>query len=172
MSASAWPQHWRRLGVLQPAAYPATEGRGTAGAATGARGTVILPFGRYFAGRADMLTRDGFKTIVPIDGISPFSGVGDPDPEMQRFADSERVNERVETDVRKDLAARLADADAEFLVVDNSSALLLHREVNGRLYTLLPGEDDRPHGHAVERRSGPGARARRSSSPTADSPTA
>ena len=111
------------------------------GRPAGARGTVILPFGRYFAGRVDMLTRDGFKTIVPINGISPFSGVGDPDPEMQRFADSERVNERAKTDVRKDLAARLADADAEFLVLDNSSALLCHREVNGRLYTVLPGED-------------------------------
>ena len=111
------------------------------GRPAGARGTVILPFGRYFAGRVDMLTRDGFKTIVPINGVSPFSGVGDPDPEMQRFADSERVNERAKTDVRKDLAARLADADAEFLVLDNSSALLGHREVNGRLYTVLPGED-------------------------------
>ena len=88
-----------------------------------------------------MLTRDGFKTIVPIDSISPFSAVGEPDPEMQRFADSERVNERVKTDVRKDLAARLAAADAQFLVVDNSTALLLHREVNGRLYTLLAGEE-------------------------------
>ena len=102
---------------------------------------MILPFGRYFAGRADLLTRDGFKTIVPIDGVSPFSGVGEPDPEMQRFADSERVNERVRTDVRKDLAARLAQADAQFLVVDNSTALLLHREVNGRLYTVLAGEE-------------------------------
>ena len=110
-------------------------------AAANAWGTVILPFGRYFAGRADMLTRDGFKTIVPIDSISPFSGVGEPDPEMQRFADSERVNERVKTDVRKDLAARLADADAQFLVVDNTAALLFHREVNGRLYTLLRGEE-------------------------------
>jgi hypothetical protein len=109
--------------------------------ANGAWGTVILPFGRYFARRADMLTWDGFKTIVPIDNISPFSGVGEPDPEMQRFADSERVNERVKTDVRKDLAARLAEADAQFLVVDNSTALLFHREVNGRLYTVLPGED-------------------------------
>ena len=104
-------------------------------------GTVILPFGRYFASHADMLTWDGFKTIVPIDNISPFSGVGEPDPEMQHFADSERANDRVKTDVRKDLAARLAEADAQFLVVDNSTALLYHREVNGRLYTVLPGED-------------------------------
>lgn len=111
------------------------------GAADGAWGTVILPFGHYFSARADMLTRDGFKTIVPIDGISPFTGVGDPDPEMQRFADSERVNERATTDVRKDLAVRLAHADANFLVVDNSSALLFHREMNGRLYTLVRGED-------------------------------
>jgi hypothetical protein len=110
-------------------------------AASGDWGTVIQPFGRYFAGRADMLTRDGFKTIVPIDGISPFSGIGEPDPGMQRYADSNRVNERVKTDVRKDLAARLAQADAHFLVVDNSTALLTHREVNGRLYTVLPGEE-------------------------------
>lgn len=106
----------------------------------GAPGVVIQPFGRYFASRADMLTRDGFKTVAPIEGISPFSGVGEPDPEMQRFADSERVNERVKTEVRKDLAARLAQSDAQYLVVDNSTALMLHREVNGRLYTLLAGE--------------------------------
>src|SRR5215207_2670976 len=93
-------------------------GRWKTAAADGAWGIVILPFGRYSAARADMLTRDGFKTIVPIDGISPFSGVGDPDPEMQRFAKGERVNERAKTDVRKDLAARLADSDADFLVVD------------------------------------------------------
>lgn len=105
-----------------------------------AYGTVILPFGRYFAGRADMLAQDGFKTTVPIDGVSPFSGVGAPDPEMQRYADSERVNDRVQTEVRRDLAARLARAEAQYLVVDNSTALMLHREVNGRLYTLLPGE--------------------------------
>ena len=110
-------------------------------AADGTSGTVILPFGRYFAGRVDMLTRERFKTIVPIDSISPFTGVGEPDPEMQRFADSERSNERVRTDVRKNLAARLAEAGAQFLLVDNSTALLLHREVNGRLYTLLAGEE-------------------------------
>ena len=74
----------------QPAADPATEGRGTAGCGQRRLGDVILPFGRYFASRADMLTRDGFKTVVPIDNISPFSGVGEPDPEMQRYADSER----------------------------------------------------------------------------------
>ena len=106
-----------------------------------APGTVILPFGRYFAGRADMLTRDGFKTVVPIDGVSPFCGVGEPDPEMQHFADSERVNERVKTEVRRDLAARLAQADAQYLVVDNSTALMFHRELNGRLYTIQGREE-------------------------------
>jgi hypothetical protein len=109
--------------------------------ADGARGTVILPFGRYFAGWADLLTREGFKTVAPIDGISPFSGVGDPDPEMQCFADGERVNGRVRIDVRKDLAVQMARADAQFLAVENSTALLLHREVNGRLYTVLAGEE-------------------------------
>ena len=110
-------------------------------AAGGRPGTVLLPFGRYFAARADLLTREGYKTITPIDGVSPFSGVGDPDPELQRFADGERVNERVQIDVRKDLATRLADADAEFLVVDNSAALLHHCELNGRLYAFHRGEE-------------------------------
>ena len=110
-------------------------------AASGARGTVILPFGRYFAGRADMLTRDGFKTIVPIDGVSPFSGVGEPDPEMQRFADSERVNERVEDRRAQGPGGAAGAGGCPLLVVDNSTALLFHREVNGRLYTLLPGEE-------------------------------
>ena len=102
---------------------------------------MILPFGRYFAGRADLLTREGFKTVAPIEGISPFSAVGDPDPEMQCFADGGRVNDRVRIDVRKDLAARMARADAQFLAVENSAALMLHREVNGRLYTVLAGEE-------------------------------
>jgi len=129
------------IGVPSPPRIRRRSAAGRRAATPGAWGTVILPFGRYFAGRADMLTRDGFKTIVPIDSISPFSAVGEPDPEMQCFADSKRVNERVKIDVRKDLAARLAEADAQFLEVDNSTALLLHREVNGRLYTLLAGEE-------------------------------
>jgi hypothetical protein len=129
------------IGVPSPPRIRRRSAAGRRAATPGAWGTVILPFGRYFAGRADMLTRDGFKTIVPIDSISPFSAVGEPDPEMQCFADGKRVNERVKIDVRKDLAARLAEADAQFLVVDNSTALLLHREVNGRLYTLLAGEE-------------------------------
>jgi hypothetical protein len=129
------------VGVLSPPRIQRRTATTRLAAADGTWGTVLLPFGRYFAGRVDMLTRERFKTIVPIDGISPFTGVGEPDPEMQRFADSERSNERVRTDVRKNLAARLAEAGAQFLVVDNSTALLLHREVNRRLYTLLPGED-------------------------------
>lgn len=106
-----------------------------------ARGTVVLPFGRYFAARADLLTRDGFKTVVPIDGVSPFTAVEELDPEMQHLAVGERVNDRVKADVLKDLATRMADAAADVLVIDNSSALLFHREVNGRLYTVVPGED-------------------------------
>jgi hypothetical protein len=129
------------VGALSVPSVQRRRARATPAAGPAAGGTVILPFGRYFAGRADMLTRDGFKTIVPIDGISPFSGISEPDPEMQRFAHGERVNERVKTDIRKDLPARLEQADAQFLVVDNSTALLMHREVNGRLYTVMPGEE-------------------------------
>lgn len=103
-------------------------------------GLVILPFGRYFAARADLLTRDGFKTTAAIDGVSPFSGVGDPDADMQHLVHGERVNDRVVTEVCKNLDQRLAQAGADYLVVDNSTALLMHREVNGRLYTILPGE--------------------------------
>ena len=110
------------------------------GAAESARGTVILPFGRYFAARADLLAREGFKTLVPIDGVSPFSGVGDPDAALQHLAVSERANARVAIEVRKDLAARLADAGADFLVVDNSAALLYHREIDGRFYAIVPRE--------------------------------
>ena len=84
-----------------------------------------------------MLTRDGFKTLVPIDGIS-LQRVGEPDPEMQRYADSE-VTGRVKTDVRKDLAARLAEAD-QYLVVDNSGGADVAPRGEGRLYTLLAGE--------------------------------
>ena len=100
-------------GVLGGPRVQRRRAAGEPAAADGLAETVVLPFGRYFAARADMLTRHGFKTLVPIDGVSPFSGVGDPDPEMQRFADCERVNERVKTEVRKDLAAQLAQADAQ-----------------------------------------------------------
>ena len=104
-------------------------------------GTVVLPFGRYFAARADLLTREGFKTVLPIDGVSPFSAVGEADPEMFRFVEGERVNDRVKADVRKDLSARMAQSGADYLVVDNSTALMWHRELNGRLYTVISGEE-------------------------------
>ena len=80
------------VGGAQPAACPATEGSGTAGCGQRRLGDYDPALRAVLRGRADMLTRDGFKTLVPIDGISPFSGVGEPDPEMQRYADSERVN--------------------------------------------------------------------------------
>ena len=69
----------------------------------------------------------------------------------QHFAVSERVNARVAIDVRKDLAARLADAGADFLVVDSSSALLYHRGRWSLLCDRVP-RAHRSHGHAVERR--------------------
>jgi hypothetical protein len=102
---------------------------------------VVLPFGRYFAARADLLTREGLKTILPINGVSPFTAVDDPDPDMLRFAESPGATDRVRADVLKDFASRLARSGADYLVVDNTSALMWHRELNGRLYTLIAGED-------------------------------
>lgn len=109
-------------------------------AAGGALGTVVLPFGRYFAAQADLLTREGFKSVTPIKGVSPFSGVGSPDPTMARYAHGERTNDRVQTEVHKDLSTLLSKANADYLVIDNSTALLLHREVEGRFYTIVSGE--------------------------------
>lgn len=103
-------------------------------------GIVILPFGRYFAARADMLTRDGIKTTSPIDGVSPFGGVGDLDPDFLHLAHGELVNDRAITEVEKNLGERFARAQADYLVVDNSTALLMHREVSGRFYTVVPNE--------------------------------
>lgn len=117
------------------------EAQAAPGGTGGSWGTVLLPFGRFFAPRADLLTRERFKMMFPIEGISPFTAVDEPDPDLAHLAVGERVNDRGRTDLRKDLAARFAAADADFLVVDNTSALLLHREVNGRLYSVLPGED-------------------------------
>jgi hypothetical protein len=102
---------------------------------------VVLPFGRYFAACADLLTREGLKTIAPIDGVSPFTAVDDLDPDMLRFAESARATDRVRADVLKDFASRLAQSGADYLVVDNSSALMWHRELNGRLYMLIASED-------------------------------
>lgn len=141
---------WRRRTTMHRAAVaepesrlarqaPPLQRRDEAGPAS-AFGTVILPFGRYFAGRADLLTHDGFKTMMPIDGISPFTAVDDPDPDMAHFAAAPRVNDRVTSDVRKDFATRLAQSDADYLVVDNTTALLPHHAVNGRLYVGIPGE--------------------------------
>ncbi len=103
-------------------------------------GIVILPFGRYFAAQTDMLTKEGFKAVAPIDGVSPFSAVGDPDPAMQRFAQDDRTNDRVLTDVTKGLDRSLASAQADYLVIDNSTALLKHRKIDGRWYAVVPGE--------------------------------
>jgi hypothetical protein len=102
---------------------------------------VVQPFGRYFAACADLLTREGLKTIAPIDGVSPFSAVDDPDPDMLRFAESAQATDRVRADVLKDFASRLAQSGADYLVVDNSSALMWHRELNGRLYLLIASEN-------------------------------
>ena len=102
---------------------------------------VILPFGRYFAACADLLTREGLKTVAPIDGVSPFTAVDDPDPDMLPFAESARTTDRARADVLKDFPSRLEQSGADYLVVDNSSALIRHRELNGRLYMLIASED-------------------------------
>lgn len=109
-------------------------------------GTVVLPFGRYFAGRADLLTRERYKTTEAVLGLSPLTVVGEPDPAMvTRFLDSDgfgdgRDDARVRADVLKDLDGLLAGSGAAYLVVDNTTALMQHRWVDGRLYTLLPDE--------------------------------
>ena len=104
-------------------------------------GTVVQAFGRYFAGRLDLLTLDGFKATAPIDALSPFSVAADFDPEMASWAEAARVTERLRTDLRKNLAERLKAAHADFLVVDNTSALLPIAEIHGGLYTMV---DDEP----------------------------
>jgi hypothetical protein len=103
-------------------------------------GTVVMPLGKVFAPCADLLVYDRFKTLTPIVDISPFGAVGSPDPGLQHFADADRVNSRARSELRKDLSDRLSSAEAHILLVDNSAALLPHREVNGRLYTVVPGE--------------------------------
>lgn len=109
----------------------------------GGWGTVVLPFGRYFAGKIDLLTRERYKGMDPIDGVSPFTAVGLPDDAMAGYAEAKMPHsfrDRVRADVRKDLLRRLAQSGADYLVVDNSSALLRVQKVNDRAYTVVPGE--------------------------------
>jgi hypothetical protein len=103
-------------------------------------GTVVQAFGRYFAGRVDLLTLDGFKATAPIDSLSPFSVAAGFDPEMASWAEAPRVTDRLRTDLLKDLAERLKAAHADFLVVDNTSALLPIAEINCGLYTMVGDE--------------------------------
>lgn len=106
------------------------------------RACVLACFGRYFAPKADLLTREGFKTLRPIEGSSPFTAAGDPDPQMAPHSDDERANERVRLEVAKDLAARLRRTGADYLLVDTSAAALWHREVDGRLYAIVDEATD------------------------------
>ncbi|MDD9371768.1 MAG: hypothetical protein PV358_16740, partial [Acidimicrobiales bacterium] len=66
------------------------------------RGTVLLPVGDKFAGTIDMLTHDWFKALPVIRGFSPV-----------RFGKKRQLR----------LSAQLADAHADYLVVDNTTAL-------------------------------------------------
>ncbi|WES66209.1 alpha-1,2-fucosyltransferase [Microbacter sp. GSS18] len=104
------------------------------------RGTVILPFGRQFAGKTDFLTREGYKGLRPIDGISPFTALGAADPTLAPLATSARTSPRAALDVRKSLSQTLADSGADVMVVDNTPALLRLRRHGDQLYTLIPGE--------------------------------
>ncbi|WP_349309100.1 hypothetical protein [Microbacterium sp. MM2322] len=97
---------------------------------------VILPFGRYFAARADLLTREGVKTCEPIDGVSPFSAMETKDDAVGFFTTSPRTTSRSKIDTRKDLRRTFVDSGADFLVVDNTSALMNLREMRGRFYTV------------------------------------
>jgi len=100
----------------------------------------VQPVGHHFAGTLELLMFDRFKSTVPLVGVSPFSMAEAPDPAMAPWAERERTSERVRADIRKDLGLRLAGARADYLVVDNSAAVLPLRELDGRLYTVLSGE--------------------------------
>lgn len=103
-------------------------------------GTVVFLFGRYVTGRVDLLTRPGFRTLAPLNDMTPFTVAGEADPAMQHFAEAEDATDRVRADVRKDFAATLRASGADYLVVDNTPALLWHRDLDARTYVALAHE--------------------------------
>lgn len=100
-------------------------------------GTVVLPFGRYFASRVDLLTHESFKTCEPISGLSPFAACEPPVADLSRFLDAPGGGSRMKLDIRKDLLRHMKGSGAEYLVVDNTSALLWVQEVQGSKHTVV-----------------------------------
>lgn len=103
-------------------------------------GTVVALVGRYLAGRIDLLTHERIKSLVPISG-SPYALAGAADPALQHLVHGERTVPRERVELRKDLATSLAASGADFLVVDNTGAVLQVAERAGRFYSAGPRDD-------------------------------
>lgn len=76
------------------------------------------------------------KTCEPIAGVSPFSAGDRADETVGFFADAPRTTSRAKVDVQKSIRKTFADSGADYLVIDNTSALMHLREMRGRYYTL------------------------------------
>jgi hypothetical protein len=111
------------------------------------KGTVIQVFGRFFAGLMDMYMERWYKVNsdyanepFKIVGVSPFSIIGTPDPELQKYAECERTNTRVKADVRKNFDRICEKSYCDYFVFDNTNSIIGQWQINGQFYSLMGGE--------------------------------
>jgi len=112
------------------------------------KGVVIQVYGDCFAGCMHMLTERWYKINydladepLKITGVSPFSIMGRPDPQLQKYASCKRTNTRVKADIRKDFDTICEESYCDYFVFDNSPALMGLVKINGQLYTYVGGEE-------------------------------
>ena len=111
------------------------------------KGVVIQAFGRFFAGIIDMNLEEYYKVHMDfaeepflIKEVSPFSIVGNPDMAMQKYAQCERTNTRVKADIRKNFDEICRKAHCDYLVIDNSSALMELFQIGDNFYSIVNDE--------------------------------
>jgi hypothetical protein len=112
-------------------------------------GTVIQVYGKAFAGIIDLNMEECYKVqrdfaLEPfyITDVSPFSIVDTPDPDMQKYTAFERTNARVKADVRKNFSAICEKSHCDWLVLDNTPALLFLIEIDGQYYSVVEEDTD------------------------------
>jgi len=110
-------------------------------------GTVMQIYGNFLANTINFYMSDKpYKTVndnnynLNIIGVSPFSICGTVDHELIKYTKCEQTNIRVKVDLLKNFDELIKKSYADYIIVDNTSALIHLNKINNQFYSMIDGE--------------------------------
>jgi len=102
--------------------------------------TTLQLFGGPLAGAIDLDLERSFSVVSRLLGVSPLSVCAPPDPAMSSYADPKQSTPRSRLDTLKNLSAELERADADYFVLDLTSAAMELATVGTTWFSVESGE--------------------------------